>query len=142
MPSFTTQVPNLQQLGPIVDVRLAIGTLLENILKQHNQVAPAPAATRAMIDTGATGTVINSRIVQQLNINPVGVTQINTPSSVNVQCYTYLIRIIFPNNVIVETIAIAAPLQNQHIECLIGRDVLQHGVLIYTGYMNTFTLSF
>jgi len=54
---------------------------------------------------------------------------------------TYM-RLLFPNNVIVETVVIAAPLQGQNILCLIGRDVLQHGVFIYTGYVNTFTLSF
>ena len=51
-------------------------------------------------------------------------------------------RILFPNNVVVETVVIAAPLQGQHIQCLIGRDVLRHGVFIYTGYTETFTLSF
>lgn len=35
-----------------------------------------------------------------------------------------------------------APLKGQHIQCLVGRDVLQHGVFIYTGYDNSFTLSF
>lgn len=54
----------------------------------------------------------------------------------------YLLRLALPNNVVVETTAIAAPLQDQHIQCLIGRDVLQHGVFIYIGYANTFSLSF
>jgi len=30
----------------------------------------------------------------------------------------------------------------QPIQCLIGRDVLQQGVFIYTGHDNAFTLSF
>ncbi len=95
-----------------------------------------------MIDTGATGTVISEDIVQQLKLNPVGITFINTPSSTNVQCYEYLIRLLFPNNVVTESVVIAAPLQGQHIQCLIGRDILRHGVLVYIGYTNTFTLSF
>ena len=95
-----------------------------------------------MIDTGATATVVREDIVKQLSLHPVGITLINTPSSTNVQCYEYLVRLLFPNNVVVETVVIAAPLQGQHIQCLIGRDVLKHGVFIYTGYINTFTLSF
>lgn len=51
-------------------------------------------------------------------------------------------RLLFPNNVLIETTVIAAPLQGQHIQCLIGRDVLRHGVLIYIGYIDSFTLSF
>jgi len=95
-----------------------------------------------MIDTGASGTVINPAIPQQLNLNPVGVTFINTPSHANVRCYQYPVRVVFPNNVIAETIAIAAPLQGQAIQCLIGRDLLRHAVFVYIGYANLFTLSF
>ena len=142
MPSFTTQVPNLREMGPVVQVRLAIGSALEDFLKKANQNLPPPIQVPAMIDTGATGTVVREDIVKQLNLHPIGVTLINTPSSTNVQCYEYLMRLLFPNNVIVETFVIAAPLQGQNILCLIGRDVLQHGVFIYTGYVNTFTLSF
>jgi len=142
MPSFTTQVPNLQGVGPVVEVRLAVGLIIEEVLRRSNENIPTPVPVLAMIDTGATGTVVREDFVRQLGLKPVGITQINTPSSTNVQCYEYLIRILFPNNVIVETVAIAAPLQGQHIQCLIGRDVLRHGVFIYTGYIDSFTLSF
>lgn len=83
-----------------------------------------------MIDTGATGTVIQDNIPAQLGLNPIGVVSINTPSSTNVECYEYIVRLLFPNNVIVETAVIGAPLKGQHIQGLIGRDVLQHGVFI------------
>lgn len=142
MPSFTTQVPNLQGVGPVVEVRLAVGTIIEEVLQKNNQSIPIPLPALAMIDTGATGTVIREDLINQLNLNPVGVTLISTPSSTNVQCFEYLMRILFPNNVVIETVVIAAPLQGQHIQCLIGRDVLRLGVLIYTGYVDTFTLSF
>lgn len=142
MPSFTLQLSNLQAAGPIVEVRLAVGSALETALQQANQNIPPPVQVVAMIDTGATSTVVREDLIQQLNLNPVGVTLIHTPSSTNVQCFEYLMRLVFPNNVVVETVAIAAPLQGQHIQCLIGRDVLSLGVFIYIGYNNSFTLSF
>ncbi len=142
MPSFTTQVPNLKEVGPVVEVRLAVGSIIEEISRKSSKDVPTPVQALAMIDTGATGTVVQEDIVRQLNLNPVGLTLINTPSSTSVQCYEYLIRLLFPNNVVVEGVVIAAPLKGQHIQCLIGRDVLQHGVFIYTGYTNSFTLSF
>lgn len=142
MPSFTAQVPNLQAIGPVVEARIAIGSNLETWLKQHNQSIPAAVSVRAMIDTGATGTVIREDIPPQLGLRPVGVSFINTPSSTNVKCYEYSIRLVFPNNVIVEASVLAAPLQGQHTQCLIGRDILAHGVLIYIGYTHTFSLSF
>jgi len=128
--------------GPIVEVQLAVGAILENLLKTQKQPVPAPITSLAMIDTGASATVVRDTLPPSLGLNPVSVVPINTPSSTHVLCPVYLLRLVLPNNVVVETTAIAAPLQNQHIQCLIGRDVLQHGVLVYIGYANTFSLSF
>jgi hypothetical protein len=110
MPSFTAQVPNLQEVGPVVEVRLAVGSIIEDVLQHDGQSIPTPVQALAMIDTGATRTVVREDIVRQLDLNPVGLTLINTPSSTNIQCYEYLMRLLFPNNVVVETGAIAAPL--------------------------------
>ncbi len=142
MPSFTAQLPNLQALGPLVEMRVWIGTPVEEALSKSGTSLPDPVPVKAMIDTGATGSVIQPEIAKKLGLQPVGVAKISTPSSENVQCYQYAVRLIFPNNVIVEAIVVEAPLKGQQIQCLVGRDVLAHGVLIYTGYINQFTLSF
>lgn len=142
MPSFTAQVPNLQAIGPIVEARIAIGSFLETSLKQKGQPIPTPVAAHALIDTGASATVIQASIPGSLGLQPVGVSFITTPSSTNVRCYQYLIRLVFPNNVVFEGVVIAAPLQGQQIQCLIGRDILANGVLVYIGYTHMFTLSF
>jgi len=142
MPSFTQRIPNLQQVGPVIEV------ILTPSVPYLQTMGIGPSATKAikilaMIDTGATGTVISQGLATTLGINPVGTTLINTPSSTNVTCLQFDIQIVFPNNVnIASIVATEAPLQGQHIQCLIGRDVLQNGVLIYTGYDNSFTLSF
>ncbi len=142
MPSFTTQLPNLQALGPVVDMRVWIGTAVEETLKKAATKVPDSFPVKGMIDTGATGSVIQPAAIQALGLQPVGVVAINTPSSENIPCHQYLVRLIFPNNVIVESLAIEAPLIGQQIQCLIGRDVLAHSVLVYTEYINQFTLSF
>jgi hypothetical protein len=46
------------------------------------------------------------------------------------------------NNVVGEGVVIEAPLAGQHIQGLIGRDVLAQSVLVYIGYTNQFTVSF
>ena len=142
MPSFTAQLPNLQLQDPTVEMRLWIGAPVEEALKKTGAKIPDPVPAKAMIDTGATRSVIQPEIARQLDLHPIGVVHINPPSSENVACYQYVVRLIFPNNVIVEAIAVEVPLRGQHIQCLVGRDVLAHGVLIYTGYINQFTLSF
>jgi len=95
-----------------------------------------------MIDTGASASVIRQGVAAQLGLYPIGVSYITTPSSTNVPCNEYLMRFVFPNQVVYEGTAIETPLQGQNIDCLIGRDILAHAVLVYIGYGNQFTLSF
>ena len=142
MPSFTAAVPNLQAAGPVVETRIAVGSAAEVALKGADAAVPPPLAALAMIDTGASGSLLRQGLPAQLGLNPVGLAYINTPSSTNVPCYEYLVRLVFPNNVVVETTVLEAPLQGQNIQCLIGRDVLAHGVLVHIGYGNLFSLSF
>jgi predicted aspartyl protease len=123
-------------------MRVWIGTPVDDALKKSGASLPAPVPITGMIDTGATGTVVQPDVARKLGLQPVGVVTISTPSSENVPCYQYIVRLIFPSNVIVEAIAVEAPLKGQHIQCLVGRDVLAHGILVYTGYINQFSLSF
>ena len=78
MPSFTKQVPNLHGTGPLVEIQLAVGSIIEEVLRKDDQSVPTPAIVNAMIDTGATGTVTQEDILAQLGLNPIGVVSINT----------------------------------------------------------------
>jgi|ERR1700722_5623129 len=129
-------------MGPVVDVGLSVPLALEDQLRRAGESLPQPIQLQSMIDTGATGSVIQQGLAAQLGLKPIGVTLINTPSSTNVECYEYAVRFVFPNNVVVEGTVIEAPLKGQHIQGLVGRDVLQHAVLVYIGYAGQFTLSF
>jgi hypothetical protein len=142
VPSFTTQVANLQAVGPAFQLHLALTDMAQEAVKKAGGQVPPPVSLLAMIDTGASRSVIQQGLAAKLGLQPIGVVHINTPSHVNVPCYEYPLRLLFPSNVIVEGVVIEAPLQGQHIQCLIGRDVLQQGVLVYIGYTNQFTLSF
>lgn len=142
MPSFTQRIPNLEQIGPVIELLLTPSIPFLQTMN-ISPVSTKAVKVLAMVDTGATNTVISQGLAVQLNINPIGTTLINTPSSTNVTCHQYDVQIVFPNNVNLASIIVTeAPLQGQHIQCLIGRDVLKHCVLVYTGYDNSFTLSF
>jgi len=79
MPSFTTQLPNLQALGPVVDIRIWVGTAVENALKKAGSPIPQPVPAKGMIDTGATSSVIQPAIAKSLGLQPVGIVNISTP---------------------------------------------------------------
>jgi len=142
MPSFTIGLANLQHTGPILEISIAIPRDLFNVLKQNNQPISKPIKAIALIDTGATSSVVNPDIIKNLNISPTGRTRINTPSDTDVECNQYKLAFVFPNGVIMESSdVIEAPLQGQPIQCLLGRDILRHGVLIYNGYVQQITFS-
>lgn len=115
---------------------------MEDALKTRGEMLPEPVVIQAMVDTGATGTVIRKDIPEKLGIYPVGQQEIATATQERIRSETYMVRLVLPNRVVVEVKAIAAEMPGQPIQCLIGRDVLAHGVLIYIGYVNSFTLSF
>ncbi|MBZ0254405.1 MAG: hypothetical protein K8I02_13780 [Candidatus Methylomirabilis sp.] len=97
-----------------------------------------------MIDTGATATAIDGAVVRALGIQPIGATRIVTPASPEpVLCAEHQICLVFPNDAVLDEVtAIEASLDGQGIGCLIGRNVLHHGILIHQGHLNQFTLSF
>jgi predicted aspartyl protease len=142
MPTITQKISDLKKVGPVIEVTV---TPSVNFLQKTGVNLSDAKATKllAMIDTGASGTVISKGIADKLGINPVGTALVNTPSSENVSCNQFDVQILLPENISFSSIVvIETPLQGQHIQCLIGRDILQKGILIYTGYENSFTLSF
>lgn len=142
MPSFTTQVSDIRLLGPIVEVRVVPSSLYIQTLNIPKQNLPQPIPVTALIDTGASGTVIKEGIPGQLGLKPIGFTHITTASSQDKLCLQYDLAFLFPNiNAVFGTVVTEVPLQGQHIQCLIGRDFLSHAILIYIGYNNSFTLS-
>jgi predicted aspartyl protease len=93
VPSFTVAVPSLQSIGPIVEVRIAVSQAVEAILVSSGQPVPSAVSMAAMIDTGASGTVIQAGVAARLGLLPVGVVAVSTPSSTGVLCAQYAVRL-------------------------------------------------
>jgi predicted aspartyl protease len=104
MSSFTTQIPNLEKIGPIIEVIVSPPKDLVDALKKANQSIPSAVKVHAMIDTGASSSVVNPTVVSHLKLNPIGCVQISTPSSTNVTCLQYKAAITFPGDVTLETL--------------------------------------
>ena len=127
--------------GPCVEVTLTLSGAAQTIV-------PSPAAaTKAtmLVDTGASHSMVKRGVLGPLGLHPVGTMDINTPSSQGVTCALYSVRMILPQGITVDSTVIeAAPggLEGQNIDGLIGRDILQFGILIYQGRSNQFTMSF
>jgi len=143
MPSFTVQLPDLKRSGPLCQVKIGLSAPAAELLRRQEEPIPAPVEITALIDTGASGTAIKPEVIRQLRLTPRGVTNICTPSSPAHPCNVYDVSLAFNNGVGIPVITVIdVPLEGQVIQGLIGRDVLAHGILIYSGYTNTFSLSF
>ena len=144
MPSFTQVVANLSGTGPIVEVVVGASSLFAQVMARKGLPIPSPVKALAMVDTGASSTVIAPSVVQALGLQPVGVGQLATPlATVPLTVPQFNISLGFPGGSFVQSaIAVEASLPSQPIQVLIGRDVLAHAVLTYIGYLNQFTISF
>lgn len=145
MPSLTIQTQDLVATGPVVEILIGPSRALVDALRAQGQPAPTPVAALAMIDTGSAGTVIRHGIAQALGIHPVGTALMSTPSTQTpVTTDVYNVGLAIRNHpvAIPQAVVIEATLGGQNLDCLIGRDILQHGVLVYLGHINQFTLSF
>jgi hypothetical protein len=142
MPHFTCQLPNLELLGPVVRISVLQSPPVLAILRETRQSPAKPEDVLALVDTGASASVVKQGIAERLGLQPVGVVQMTTPSCSGIRCYRYAVQLLFPNKVAVKCTVTEAPLKDQPIQLLIGRDILRFGVLVYIGHTNTFTLSF
>lgn len=135
--------PNLGRNGPIVEVYFTVSKELEDQFKQKNEKVPEPIKVKALVDTGATTCVVKEEIPKNLGLSPIGKTPISTAHG-NHECYQYFLRMIIPHPtgpLTYEGVFVAANLGGQDLSCLIGRDFLSNGILVYIGYANQFTLS-
>jgi len=62
----------LKDIGPILNIEVYIHPQLEKYLAANNLPLPTPQRGIALIDTGASGSVVDRSIVQSLGVSPVG----------------------------------------------------------------------
>jgi hypothetical protein len=143
LPSFTFSFADLVSSGPTLQVRIGPSRAFVEALGQFANATP-PVTVAALVDTGAQTTVLSPDVAAQLGLKPVGAVQIITPTTIQpVPCDQFHINVYFSPDVVVENILAAqAPLIGHGFQCLIGRDVLQKGMLVYIGNQNQFTLTF
>lgn len=139
MISFTIKIPNLLTTGPLIGIHIAAPGFLVEPLTKLDQLK----RIHAMIDTGASHSVLKDELVAILGLNPIRAVRVNTPSHSGIKAFIYPAFISISQGEVNKLVhLVALPLEGQNIQCLIGRDILQNGVFIYDGPQNTITLTF
>jgi len=133
--------------GPILQVEVNLPQPLINLLSSQNKPIPAPTPGFALIDTGASRTCIDSLVLSNLGISPIGLVTMGTAGG-STSCPLFPAKLSFPViNLVIEFGSVAGVnLKGQVINgtplvVLIGRDVLSRCLLIYSGIGGFFTLA-
>jgi predicted aspartyl protease len=102
---------------------------------QSAGIPTRPLTITALIDTGASVTVINPQVALTCALRRTGTVNISTVGQV-AQAIEYVAALRFPGSdlkALDPVRVIAGPLPAADVACIIGRDILQHWRLIYDG---------
>ena len=139
--SISVESPFLFENGPVYPIVITPSFVSINALKIEKKDVPH-IKVYSLIDTGAQTTAISQKVVDHLKLVARGTAKVYTSQSSKV-VNEYDIALEFDSDVYINTLRVlGADLQDHHIDCLIGRDVLQHGIFIYDGPGKKFKLSF
>lgn len=133
----------LQQEGPRIRISISAPEEEIEIGRAFAIVYPDPLSIVALVDTGASLTVINPELVQSCRLSQTGFTKISSAGSIG-DFPTYAAHIEFPGYNLrgFEIIpVVACRLPQQSISCLIGRDVLRRWIFTYNGRTGEFAVA-
>jgi hypothetical protein len=149
MRSITSRI---EQHGAFVYPMLLAPCYQVDALKVQGLPFPGPQQIDALIDTGASASVLDSSIIASFGLTLAGQTLIHTPSTGSQyelrNQYAASISLIDPSldpseGIAVFTVAvIEAHLAAEGFLGIIGRDILSHCILTYNGPSKTFCLEF
>jgi len=145
MPHFTL---NLVPEGPIISLIVGASAPRIQALQAANLPIPTPVTLRCLIDTGASGTCLDTTAIAPLGLSPTGTTLISTPSTgANPhQCNTFDVGIMFyhtENSRVFGTVPVmATDFSAQQIDGLLGRDILSSCLFVYDGAAGIFSIAF
>ena len=148
VPQRKMTVP-ITPLGPISLIGVGVSQARREALQLVNREPPTRKAASALLDTGSSGTMVDSDIISSLGLSPHDTTQCVTPAtgSKAVDLYVYDMSIWLlgsqPGDTQeILTQAIGTDLKHHGVGVLLGRDILADCILIYYGTSKTCTLRF
>jgi hypothetical protein len=140
----------LEPGGAVISIGFLVSAPRRAALQQAGLDVPPPQIVRALVDTGASGTCLDCTIVKRLGLAPSGTILIHTPSTgatpQTCNQFDVAVGIVMDNNEIHLSGSvipvIESDLSAQNIQALLGRDLLDQGILIYDGRRRFVTLAF
>lgn len=129
--AFTSFAPRLMRV-------LRSDVLVSPYVSSNNYT---PRLWRGIWDTGASSSSIDQRVVDSLNLVPVGSAKVSTANGFT-NAKTYIVNISLPNNVIVNQTLVTAVNLGPDIDVLIGMDIICLGDFAITNLNRETSFSF
>lgn len=147
MPGITL---GASQSGPVVNIQIGPSIPLQNAMLAGGLTPPPPVTGTFLVDTGASHTVACGLLLAKLNLNPTGTVMCHTPSTggTAVPMYQYDLMIYMPGQMqhpgwLIDALPVmGSDFSAQPIDGLIGRDIIDRGMLVYNGQAGYFTLCY
>jgi hypothetical protein len=134
---------------PVVELYASVSRPMATAMESAGEMPPRPVVIRALVDTGASRSLVQSSIPRSLELDPVGIDYLNTASTggTPIACPVYSINLFFagvPNGTLDSDLRVVEieDLSGLGVDMLLGRDVLDRCLLVYTGPESRFTLVF
>ena len=126
---------NLAAEGPEFPVRVTVHPALAHEMRRRGDLPPDPVDGMALIDTGASQTLIHERVIEQLGIPPMGLQRLRTFLGEPVALSTHFVSLQLGDEKPWEGVVVAAPLAVKRPETivLVGRDLLRSARFVYDG---------
>ncbi len=141
----------LQAEGALVDVLVGWSTARAQALRTALRPVPPPVPARAVLDSGAEVTCIDSSLVQTLGLLPKGFTLANLPTVGGLTLgmeYDVSLTVLHPSGdarfhlVVSDLVVVELALGVLGYQALIGRDVLAVCKFLYDGPRGRFRLAY
>lgn len=142
----------LQFHGPIITTSLAITQAHADALKQAGDPVPAPVPCRFLVDTGADGCVVKHEFAIRAGLKLINDNAPLQGVGIDTSGKAYMGRVLFGTNsklvagaqhfMYVDTQITSGNLKGDHLDGLIGRNVLRHFTLTYDGKTGRVTMRY
>jgi len=138
MPHFTLAIG---PFGAVVDAFIAVSPQRAEALQRAGQSVPNAVRVRALIDTGASCSCVDPKVLESLGIQPTGREKVHTASTAEQKPHEtnqYDIGLAIPNGIqpplmVPNLPVIEAALEHLGYKAIVGRDVLASCILVYDG---------
>lgn len=131
------QYGSLKALGPYLTVEVQNATLIQP-RRSKTLSLPDPFFVKALVDTGARRTLVNDLVWNKLGLKGHGNERVSGVDGKSISIPISDIRVVLPPGKRIDVQAgMLSKLGSSDWDCIIGRDVLEHVVLLYDGPANT-----